>query len=98
MQLQPSTTSRTAEGSLALWREYKTTNDVQVRNHLVMTYAPFVQHIVSEKVRELPARCDVDDFIACGLDALIASIDRYDSADGATLEQFAWTCIRGAVL
>jgi RNA polymerase sigma factor for flagellar operon FliA len=49
-------------------------------------------------VRVLPAGCEVADFISCGLEALIASIDRYDPAKGATLEQFAWTRIHGAVL
>src|SRR3954453_19655785 len=82
----------------ALWHEYKTTGDMRVRNRLVMTFAPLVKYIVFKKVRELPARCEVDDFISCGLEALIASIDRYDPEKGATLEQFAWTRIHGAVL
>ncbi len=96
-----STTSRrrvSADEALALWTEYKRTNDVRVRNRLVMTFAPLVKYIVFKKVRELPARCEVEDYISCGLEALIASIDRYDPAKGATLEQFAWTRIHGAVL
>jgi RNA polymerase sigma factor for flagellar operon FliA len=96
-----STTSRrrvSADEALALWSEYKRTGDVQVRNRLVMTFAPLVKYIVFKKVRELPARCEVEDFISCGLEALISSIDRYDPAKGATLEQFAWTRIHGAVL
>jgi RNA polymerase sigma factor for flagellar operon FliA len=87
-----------ADDALDLWRQYKATGDMRLRNRLVMTYAPLVKYIVYKKVRELPARCDVDDFISCGLEALIASIDRYDPAKGATLEQFAWTRIHGAVL
>jgi RNA polymerase sigma factor for flagellar operon FliA len=86
------------EDALALWRTYKATGDLQARNRLVMTYAPLVKYIVFKKVRELPARCEVEDFISCGLEALIASIDRYDPEKGATLEQFAWTRIHGAVL
>ena len=86
------------EAALALWRTYKATGSQQVRNRLVMTYAPLVKYIVFKKVRELPARCEVEDFISCGLEALIASIDRYDPGKGATLEQFAWTRIHGAVL
>src|ERR1700742_2556170 len=50
------------------------------------------------QVREVPAQCDVQDFLSCGLEALIRSIDRYDPDKGATLEQFAWTRIQGAVL
>jgi len=87
-----------ADRSLALWREYKRTGDLKVRNRLLMTFAPLVKYIVFKKVRELPARVDVEDFISCGLEALIASIDRFDPERGATLEQFAWTRIHGAVL
>src|ERR671929_2098002 len=100
--MKPSTSTKqsriSSDDALALWREYKSTGDLQARNRLVMTYAPLVKYIVFKKVRELPARCEVEDFISCGLEALIASIDRYDPAKGATLEQFAWTRIHGAVL
>ena len=97
----PSSTAKkriSSEDALALWRAYKATGDIQARNRLVMTYAPLVKYIVFKKVRELPARCEVEDFISCGLEALIASIERYDPEKGATLEQFAWTRIHGAVL
>jgi RNA polymerase sigma factor for flagellar operon FliA len=40
----------------------------------------------------------VEDFLSCGLEALIRSIERYDPDKGATLEQYAWTRIHGAVL
>ena len=86
------------EETLALWKQYKESGDAQLRNRLVLTFAPLVKYIVYNKIRELPARCDVDDFISCGLEALISSIDRYDPEKGATLEQYAWTRIHGAVL
>jgi RNA polymerase sigma factor FliA len=87
-----------ADQALELWHEYRRTEDPRVRDRLVLTFAPMVKYIVYRKVREMPARCDVDDFISCGLEALIRSIDRYDPDKGATLEQFAWTRIHGAVL
>ena len=87
-----------AQEVLDLWHTYKRTGDLAIRNRLVMTFAPMVKYIVFKKVRELPARCEVEDFISCGLEALIGSIDRYDPERGATLEQFAWTRIHGAVL
>jgi RNA polymerase sigma factor FliA len=86
------------EQALALWAEYRKTGDSRVRDRLIMTFAPLVKYIVFKKIRELPARCEVEDFISCGLEALIASIDRYDPEKGATLEQYAWTRIHGAVL
>src|SRR5919204_335109 len=92
--MKSATTNRkriSPQESLALWQEYKRSGDVQARNRLVMTSAPLFKYIVFKKVRELPARCEVEDFISCGLEALIASIDRFDPSKGATLEQFAWT-------
>ena len=86
------------EDTLALWQQYKDSSDPAVRDRLVLTFAPLVKYIVYKKVREMPARCEVEDFISCGLEALIQSIDRYDPAKGATLEQYAWTRIHGAVL
>ena len=87
-----------ADETLELWEEYKRTGDGRVRDRLVLTFAPMVKYIVYRKIREIPARCEVDDFISCGLEALIRSVDRYDPGKGATLEQFAWTRIHGAVL
>jgi RNA polymerase sigma factor for flagellar operon FliA len=87
-----------AQDALTMWRLYRADRDPRLRDRLVMTFAPLVKYIVYKKIRELPARCEVEDFISCGLEALITSIDRYDPEKGATLEQFLWTRIHGAVL
>ena len=86
------------DDALALWQEYRQSGDARLRDRLIMTYAPLVKYIVYKKIRELPARCEVEDFTSCGLEALINSIDRYDPRRRATLQQFAWTRIHGAVL
>jgi RNA polymerase sigma factor for flagellar operon FliA len=83
---------------MALWRRYAQDRDTRLRDRLVLTYAPLVKFIVYRKVGELPASCEVDDLISAGLEALIKSLDRYDPAKGATLEQFLWTRIHGAVI
>jgi RNA polymerase sigma factor for flagellar operon FliA len=81
-----------------LWREYKETRDLALRNRLVLTYVPLVKHIVYKKIRELPASCEVDDLISCGIETLIGAIDKYDPDKGASLEPYLWTRIHGAVL
>ena len=96
--LAPTSRRMSSEDALALWNEYRRTNDKALRDRLVLTFAPLVKYIVYKKVREMPARCEVEDFISCGLEALIQSIDRYDPSKGATIEQYAWTRIHGAVL
>ena len=83
---------------LATWTEYRRSGDLQLRDRLIFSFMPMVRYIVYRKVRAVPAHCDVEDFLSCGLEALIHSIDRYDPDRGATLEQYAWTRVHGAVL
>jgi RNA polymerase sigma factor for flagellar operon FliA len=96
----PARASRraSAEELHRLWRRYRPTRDPALRDRLVLSLAPLVKFIVYRKVREMPADVEADDFISVGLTALIQSIDRFDPSKGATLEQYAWTRVHGAVL
>jgi RNA polymerase sigma factor FliA len=82
----------------AIQTEYRRTGDPRLRDRLVISYAGVVKHIVYRKVRELPSWCEVDDLLSCGIEALIAAVDRFDPDRGATFEQYAWTRVHGAVL
>jgi RNA polymerase sigma factor FliA len=84
--------------SLALWREYRRTGDPALRDRLVLTHAPLAKQVAYRKLREAPGFVDVEDLISAGLEALLHAIERYDPRKGATLEQYAWTRIHGAVL
>jgi RNA polymerase sigma factor FliA len=96
----PGTARRWMESqdAMELWHEYHSSGDKRLRDRLVLTYAPLVKFIVYRKIGELPTSCEVDDLISAGLEALIKSLDRYDPRKGASLEQFAWTRIHGAVI
>ncbi len=91
-------TRPSSDAVLELWKQYKATGDQRLRDRVVLTLAPMVKYIVNKKIREVPARCEMDDFLSCGIEALIRSIDRFDPEKSATLEQYAWTRIHGAVL
>src|ERR1700753_4125875 len=95
-----TTTSKrlSSDETMELCAEYRRTGNPRLRDRLVLTFAPMVKYIVYRKAREIPARCEVDDFISCGVEALIKRIDRFDGDRGATLERYAWTRIHGAVL
>jgi RNA polymerase sigma factor for flagellar operon FliA len=93
-----NTRPASGESVQQLWERYRASGDARVRDRLVLTLAPLVKYIVYRKIREIPARCEVEDFISCGLEALMRSIERYDPGRGATLEQYAWSRIHGAVL
>ena len=81
-----------------LWKQYRASGDKRLRDRLILSLAPMVKFIVYRKVRSVPSHVEAEDFISVGLEGLIQSIDRYDPEKGATLEQYAWTRIHGAVL
>jgi RNA polymerase sigma factor FliA len=83
---------------LSIWEDYHRSESREVRDRLIFMFMPMVRYIVGRKVREVPDHCDFEDFLSCGLEALIRSIERYDPNKGATLEQYAWTRVHGAVL
>jgi RNA polymerase sigma factor for flagellar operon FliA len=82
----------------SLWRQYSARADAGLRDRLVLSLAPMVKFIVYRKVRNVPAHVEIEDYLSVGIEALIVSVDRYDPAKGATLEQYAWTRVHGAVL
>ena len=84
--------------TLQLWRRYRATNDPKLRDRLVMTHAPMVKYIVFRKLAQMPAHQEADDYISRGLIAMMGALDRFDPDRGATLEQFLWTRIHGAVI
>ncbi len=61
---------------LAIWREYQRCGDRELRDRLIFMFMPMGRYIVYRKIREGPAQCDVEDFLSCGLEALIRSIER----------------------
>jgi RNA polymerase sigma factor for flagellar operon FliA len=90
--------AHTSDDVLELWERYKATGETHLRDRLVVTLAPMVEYVVSRKIREMPPHRDVDHFLSFGLAALVVALDQYDPNAGGTLEQFAWTRVRRAVL
>ena len=82
----------------SLWRAWRDRGDQRARDRLVLAYAPMVEYLASRKARELPAHCELDDLVSCGLVAVIEAVDRFDPAKGATFEQYAWTRVAGSIV
>jgi RNA polymerase sigma factor for flagellar operon FliA len=100
MNLHSATAGRRLTPSEAenLWRAWHDRGDTEARNHLILSYAPMVHYLASRKARSIPAHCEVDDLVSCGLIGLVAAVDRFDPLRGATFEQFAWTRVNGAIV
>jgi RNA polymerase sigma factor FliA len=82
----------------SLWRAWKQRGDSRSRDRLVLAYAPMVKYLASRKARELPAHCELDDLVSCGLVAVLEAVERFDPAKGATFEHYAWTRVAGSIV
>ena len=88
----------TPEQAEALWRAWSSRKDSAARDRLVLAYAPMIRYIATRKIRELPSHTDLEDFLSCGMIALIEAVERFDPEKGASFEQFAWTRVAGAMV
>ena len=67
-----------AEDVLSLWRKYRASRDRQLRDRLILTYAPLVKFVAGRLGSGLPAHVDEGDLVSYGLLGLIGAIERYD--------------------
>src|SRR4051794_38053480 len=98
MELTVNTERLSPAQAEALWRAWSTRKDSSARDQLVLAYSPMVKYLAGKKIRELPAHCELDDLVSCGLIALIEAVDRFDPRKGASFEQYAWTRVAGAIV
>ena len=90
--------SVTADAEAALWRAWRVDRDIAARDRLVLTHAPLVKYLAGRKIRDLPAHCELDDLVSCGLVALIQAVERYDPSRGVAFAQYASIRISGAIV
>ena len=81
-----------------VWKAYKASGDVVLRNQLVETYHYLVKVIGNRIAARLPRSIDVQDLRSAGVFGLMRAIDNYDLARGTPFESYCATRVRGAIL
>ncbi len=81
-----------------LWRAWSERGDAAARDRLVLSAVPLVRFLAHRRARALPSHLDIDDLVARGMLAVVAAIDRFDPARGATFECYLWHRVNGAIL
>ncbi len=82
----------------ALWREYRRTRDLGLRDRLILTYAPLVKFVAGRLGSGLPAHVDEGDLVSYGLLGLIGAIERYDPDRDVKFETYAIARIKGSII
>jgi RNA polymerase sigma factor for flagellar operon FliA len=82
----------------SVWVEYRQTGDKQLRDRLILTYAPLVKYVAGRLGSGLPAHVDDEDLVSYGLLGLIGAIERYDPGRDVKFETYALGRIKGAII
>ena len=87
-----------ADQTQTLWQEYRRSKDQELRDRLILTYAPLVKFVAGRVGASLPAHVDEQDLVSYGLLGLIGAIERFDPSREIKFETFAMARIRGAII
>jgi len=81
-----------------LWVEFAATRRAELRDELIMHYAPLVRLVVGRLGIPSTSVLEAGDLLSYGMIGLINAVDRYDPSRGVRFEAFATARIRGAVI
>lgn len=81
-----------------LWEEYSRRRTAEVREKLIIEYAPLVKIVAGRLSMYLGYNVEYDDLVGYGVFGLIDAIDKFDYGKGIKFETYASLRIRGAVL
>jgi RNA polymerase sigma factor FliA len=91
----PATVEQRAE---QLWQDYTRTRRKEIRDQLLVYYAPLVKYVASRVAAGLPQNVEQSDLVGNGWFGLIDAVDRFDPGRGNKFETYAMQRIRGAIL
>jgi len=81
-----------------LWKIYKLTGDLEVREKLILNSLPIVKRIAERLALRLPPHLDTEDLINAGIIGLLNAIEKYDPDKGTSFLSYASIRVRGAIL
>ena len=81
-----------------LWAEFKRSASPQVRERLILHYAPLVKYVASRVATGLPATVEQADLVSYGMFGLIDALEKFEPARGNKFETYAIPRIKGAII
>jgi RNA polymerase sigma factor for flagellar operon FliA len=87
-----------AELNDAMWHSYIAKHEPEMRERIIVQYAPLVKYVVGRLALNLPTVIDSDDVISYGTIGLIDAVERFDPSRGIKFETYAIARIRGAII
>lgn len=81
-----------------LWVDYARTKSPEIREKIILEYAPLVKVVAGRLGMYLGNNVEFDDLVGYGVFGLIDAIDKYDSMKEVKFETYASLRIRGSIL
>ena len=85
-------------GRKKLWDEYSRTKSPEIREKIILEYAPLVKVVAGRLSMYLGYNVEHDDLVGYGIFGLIDAIDKFDYLKEVKFETYASLRIRGAIL
>ena len=85
-------------GRRRLWDEYAKERTPEVREKIILEYAPLVKLVAGRLSMYLGYTVEFDDMVGYGIFGLIDAIDKFDTLKEVKFETYASLRIRGAIL
>lgn len=85
-------------GRKKLWEEYMKTRLPELREKIILEYAPLVKTVAGRMSMYLGYNVEYDDLVSYGIFGLIDAIDKFDTFKEVKFETYASLRIRGSIL
>lgn len=85
-------------GKTRLWDDYEKNKSPEIREKIILEYAPLVKLVAGRLSMYLGYNVEYDDLVGYGVFGLIDAIDKYDNMKSVKFETYASLRIRGAIL
>ncbi|MBD5499015.1 MAG: FliA/WhiG family RNA polymerase sigma factor [Lachnospiraceae bacterium] len=85
-------------GRKRLWDDYDRTRAPEIREKIILEYAPLVKLVAGRLSMYLGYNVEYEDLVSYGIFGLIDAIDKFDNMKEVKFETYASLRIRGAIL
>ncbi len=82
----------------ALWGQYRDTGSPEIREQLILHYAPLVKYVAGRVAVGMPPNVEHSDLVSYGIFGLMDAIEKFDLSKGYKFETYAITRIKGAII
>ncbi|MCR4962077.1 MAG: FliA/WhiG family RNA polymerase sigma factor [Lachnospiraceae bacterium] len=86
------------QGKKKLWEEYSAKKTPELREQLILEYAPLVKLVAGRLSMYLGYNVEYDDLVSYGIFGLIDAIDKFELSKDVKFETYASLRIRGSIL